>query len=75
MMNLCYNCGSKVVEKTTELEKNFNGRIYFISDVPVMVCEECGESYVDRPILNKVEAMLKAGGSAGANHFSYRDVP
>jgi YgiT-type zinc finger domain-containing protein len=72
-MNLCFECGSQVAEETTELERTWNGRIYFISHVPMMVCTKCGECYVDRPVLKRIEELLNAeAGSIAGNRLTYR---
>jgi len=58
MPEIC-KCEGSLVERSTTLHKLWNGEWYLIEDVPVLVCQKCGDEYYDGKVLLRVERMLE----------------
>ena len=42
----CSFCGGEVKEEVTELDYRYKGNLYVFREVPVGVCQQCGEKYL-----------------------------
>jgi YgiT-type zinc finger domain-containing protein len=57
-MDTCFQCGNKLIDELTTLNRTVKGEVFLIEDVPVQVCHKCGERYYDGPVMEKVEDLL-----------------
>jgi YgiT-type zinc finger domain-containing protein len=48
-------CGGKIVETKITYYRKFNKKLYIFEDVPVGVCQECGERIFKGYVLEKLE--------------------
>jgi YgiT-type zinc finger domain-containing protein len=52
----CDFCKTGVVKPIKSLEKlYYEGRVYIFENVPVGVCNNCGERYIHAKVLNEME--------------------
>jgi YgiT-type zinc finger domain-containing protein len=42
----CSFCGGEVKEEVAELDYRYQGKLYVFREVPVGVCQQCGEKYL-----------------------------
>jgi YgiT-type zinc finger domain-containing protein len=54
----CYFCGGKVVENRVTREIRWQGKLFLIEDVPVGVCQQCGEKVILPAIARTIDEML-----------------
>ena len=57
----CYECGGKLKRSATTLHLQKDGKPVFVEDVPVTVCEQCGEEYLSGSVAEKVGELLDKG--------------
>lgn len=56
----CLYCTSEMKEGKTVLTFQMsNSEIVVVHDVPALVCDQCGEEYVDNDIAKKVEEKVE----------------
>jgi YgiT-type zinc finger domain-containing protein len=53
----CESCGGKVVEKRATVDCRFNGRLFEFENVPVGVCQDCGQRVYKGPVLEQLERL------------------
>ena len=56
----CYYCGGAVVEKRIEIEYRWQGKLYIIENVPVGVCQQCGEKYFTARVSEEIDRLVKS---------------
>jgi YgiT-type zinc finger domain-containing protein len=54
----CSFCGGKVKEKPVELDYRYKGQLFIFENVPVGVCQQCGEKYLTAEIAKKIEQRI-----------------
>ena len=59
MLDKCYFCRGRVVKKRTTIDYRWGEKLVVIEDVPVGVCQQCGEKYVDSDVYKKMESIAK----------------
>ena len=47
MLTKCQACGGKVVKRRVSVENWWGDNLTIVEDVPVFLCESCGERYFD----------------------------
>ena len=52
-------CGGKVVEKTVTVDLRIDGKLFEFENVPVGVCQECGERVYKGPVLEQLERLAR----------------
>ena len=57
----CYSCGGKVVERVVELEFRWKGQLYILEDVPVGICQQCGEKYFTAEVSEAIDRAVESG--------------
>lgn len=55
----CENCGGRVVERRLTVDRRFHGRLVEFENVPVGVCEDCGQRVFKGPVLEQMERLSK----------------
>ena len=51
----CIYCGGDVIEKKERIDYRHHGQLFIMEDVPVGVCNQCGESFFTAEISKKLE--------------------
>ena len=46
----CSFCGGEVKNERVELDYRYKGKLYIFQNVPVEVCQQCGEKYLTAKI-------------------------
>ena len=73
----CPSCRGEMEKGKTSLPYEL-GRDKFIvvRDVPALVCTQCGESFIESPILKKVEKIVNTGEKSGMTlgFLEYREA-
>lgn len=54
----CFECGGKLKLSVTILHLQKDSKPIFIENVPVAVCEQCGEDYISGPVVEKIGELL-----------------
>jgi YgiT-type zinc finger domain-containing protein len=52
-------CGGKVVGKTVTVDLRIRGKLFEFENVPVGVCQECGERMYRGPVLEQLERLAR----------------
>ncbi len=53
----CEYCGGNVREKRVTVDLRVKGKLYVFENVPVGVCQKCGERYYRGPVLERLEEL------------------
>jgi len=53
----CDCCGGNVREKRVTVDMRFKGKLFVFDNVPVGVCQKCGERYYRGPVLERLEEL------------------
>jgi YgiT-type zinc finger domain-containing protein len=59
----CESCGGKVVEKRATVDCRFHGRLFEFENVPVGVCQECGQRLYKGPVLEQLERLAASASN------------
>lgn len=54
----CFECGGKLKRSVTTLHLKKSGKPVFVENVPVKMCEQCGEEYFSGPVTEKIGTLL-----------------
>lgn len=60
-MKNCSVCGSQLKEKEITYTQEFKGKVYVISDVPALVCFQCGEEYLSPGTVDEIQKVVERG--------------
>jgi YgiT-type zinc finger domain-containing protein len=55
----CSFCDGEVKEELVELDYRYKGKLYVFRNVPVGVCQQCGERYLKADIAKAIEKDIK----------------
>jgi YgiT-type zinc finger domain-containing protein len=55
----CSFCGGEVKDDRRELDYRYKGKLYIFKDVPVGVCQQCGEKYLTAKVAEEVERRIR----------------
>lgn len=55
----CSFCGGEVKEDKVELDYRSKGKLYIFKDVPVGVCQQCGEKYLTAKVAKEIEHRIQ----------------
>ena len=56
----CSLCGGKVEQGFTTFSADIQGRLFVARRVPAMVCEQCGEEWIDNNTAQELERLAMA---------------
>jgi len=59
----CEYCGGVIQPKKVTVEHWYEGKLVIIKDVPVGVCNACGEMYYEAATLEQLDAMAQESES------------
>lgn len=51
----CTYCGGEVMEKFERIDYRYHGQLFIIENVPVGVCNQCGERFLTSEIAKRLE--------------------
>ena len=54
----CLFCGGAVHERRVSRDVWWHGRLHLIEDVPVGVCDQCGEKFIRPGVAKAIDRML-----------------
>ncbi len=57
----CIYCGGQVGERTGTREVRWKGDLYVIEQVPMGVCNQCGERFVKPEVAKAIDRLLASG--------------
>ena len=57
----CWWCGGRVTKKLAEREYRWKGKLYIFRNVPMGVCDQCGEKFVSAGVVKKMEKIVTEG--------------
>jgi YgiT-type zinc finger domain-containing protein len=55
----CLKCGGTVHEKLQRLDYRYHGQLFIIEEVPVGVCDQCGEQYLTAKTARMLEKLVQ----------------
>jgi YgiT-type zinc finger domain-containing protein len=55
----CVHCGGNVEEKLQRLDYRYHGQLFIIEEVPVGVCNQCGEQYLTAKTSRMLEKLVQ----------------
>lgn len=70
-MNTCYFCKGPVKPGRTDYMANKAGRYALVRNLPVDLCIQCGEVYLDDAASRQIDAMVSRASTAG----EHLDIP
>lgn len=53
----CAYCGGNLREKRVTVDMRFKGKLFVFDNVPVGVCQKCGERYYRGSVLERLEEL------------------
>jgi len=56
----CESCGGKVLEKLATVDCRFGGRLFEFENVPVGVCQDCGQRLYKGGVLEQLEQLASS---------------
>jgi len=62
--NCCPLCGGTIKQGFTTFSADMNGRLFVARRVPAMVCEQCGEEWIDNETAQELERLATAAMAA-----------
>lgn len=60
-MNKCSVCKAKLKEKKITYTQELGGKVYVVSDVPALVCPQCGEQYLSPDTVDRIQEVIAKG--------------
>ena len=61
MKNKCSVCKTKLIKKNIIYTQELEGKVYVVSDVPALVCSQCGEQYLAPETVDKIQEVIEKG--------------
>ncbi len=60
-MNKCSVCQATLKEKEVTYTQELEGKVYVVSDVPALVCPQCGEQYLLADTVDEIQKVIEQG--------------
>ncbi len=60
-MKKCSVCQSNLKQKKITYTQELKGKVYVVSDVPSLVCPQCGEEYLSPDTVDKIQEVIEKG--------------
>jgi len=54
----CSFCGGAVKADRAELDYRYKGKLYIFQNVPVGICNQCGEKYLTAKVAKEIECKI-----------------
>lgn len=58
-MNKCYFCKGKTKIKNVDVDFRWGDKLFVVKNVPVEVCNQCGERYYSATVSKKLDNLVK----------------
>lgn len=58
MTDICNVCHGHVKHTTTTYTQEYEGRLIIVENVPAWVCEQCGETYFDPEVVERIQNLI-----------------
>lgn len=59
-MKKCYFCQGKVIRKKIDIIRYWGDEPVALKQVPVLVCQQCGEQYFDAAVSAKIDKKIQS---------------
>ncbi|MBI1930451.1 type II toxin-antitoxin system MqsA family antitoxin [Candidatus Poribacteria bacterium] len=56
----CQYCSGEVTEQMIEIDFRWKGQFYLFENIPVGVCEQCGEKYFTAEVSEKLDRLVQS---------------
>lgn len=73
LSNYCSVCGAQVKYQKITYTQELEGKVYVVSDVPALVCSQCGEQYLAPATVDAIQDVVEQGKKGKT--FPIRHVP
>lgn len=60
-MNKCSVCKAQLKEKKITYTQELEGKVYVVSEVPALVCPQCGEQYLSPDTVDEIQKVIEQG--------------
>ncbi len=60
-MKKCSVCKGSLEQKKITYTQELEGKAYVVSDVPALVCSQCGEQYLTPDTVDRVQEVIEKG--------------
>ncbi len=60
-MKKCSVCKGNLKNKKITYTQELEGKVYVVSDVPALVCSQCGEIYLSPGTVDKIQEVIEKG--------------
>lgn len=60
-MRKCSICKAQLKEKNITYTQELEGKVYVVSDVPALVCVQCGEQYLSPDTVDMIQKVIEQG--------------
>ncbi len=60
MLDKCYFCKARVVQQPVTVDYRWGDALVVIKDVPVGLCQQCGEKYLSGDVYKELEKLAKS---------------
>ena len=60
-MNKCSVCRGKLKQQRITYTQELGGKVYVVSDVPALVCPQCGEQYLSPDTVDEIQKVIEQG--------------
>lgn len=58
MKKACTACPGELKQETVKYTQWYQGRLIVIENVPAWVCDNCGETYYDPEIVERIQTLI-----------------
>jgi len=58
-VNKCYFCGGRTKVKKVSVDFRWAGKLFVVENVPVEICDQCGERYYSAEVSKKIDKLVK----------------
>lgn len=63
MTNECNVCQGKTKSTLTTYTQRYKDQIVIVENVPAWVCEQCGETYFDPEVVERIQGLIWSGAA------------
>ncbi len=60
-MKKCSVCKGNLKNKKLTYTQELEGKVYVVSDVPALVCSQCGETYLSPDTVDRIQEVIEKG--------------
>lgn len=60
-INKCSVCKGNLISKKITYTQELEGKVYVVSDVPALVCSQCGEQYLSPETVDEIQKVIEKG--------------